>query len=43
MLESIITILVFIIFAIGLAGIWIFATTMKMDYKDDKGNYIVKK
>ena len=43
MLESIVYLLVFIIFAIGLAGMWIFATTMKMDYKDKKGNYLVKK
>jgi len=43
MLDSIILFLVFIIFIIGLAGMCIFATTMKMDYKDKKGNYLVKK
>ena len=43
MLDSIILFLVFIIFIIGLAGMYIFATTMKMDYKDKKGNYLVKK
>ena len=42
-MESIITILVFFILAIGLVGMWGFATTMKMNYKDKKGNYLVKK
>lgn len=42
-MESVVTISVFIIIAIGLVGMWVFATTMKMDYKDKKGNYLVKK
>ena len=43
MLDTIIMFLVFTILVIGLAGMWNFATTMRMDYKDKQGNYIVKK
>ncbi len=43
MIDLIVLFLVFTILAIGLAGMWIFATTMRMDVKDSDGNYLVKK
>ena len=43
MIDLIITFLVFVIIVIGLVGAWNFATVMRMDVKDSKGKYLVKK
>ena len=43
MIDLIITFLVFVIIVIGLVGAWNFATVMRMDVKDSKGKYHVKK
>jgi len=43
MIDLIVLFLVFTILAIVLAGMWIFATTVKMDVKYSDGNYLVKK
>tara|TARA_R110001632_G_scaffold82_6_gene355 strand:- start:618 stop:749 length:132 start_codon:yes stop_codon:yes gene_type:complete len=43
MIEIMVMFLAFIILVLGLTGMWIFATTVKMDYKAHDGSYLVKK